>query len=169
MSARKLSLGTSPAIVSSGSPCLRQRASRRSASKNPSCPIAPRKSSFHERATAANYSIIQGSLDARCSGKDLHGWALPRNQRSDRFQRIALLRKPRKPPIRVEKSQLPHPFAPQNHVLANEIRIAPRRSQFFEVPGLSIGSLDHRQVCLLKSTYFKNDRPFPIRSNIGRI
>ena len=41
MSARKLSHGTSAAIASSGSPFSDNAASRRSASKNPSCPIAP--------------------------------------------------------------------------------------------------------------------------------
>src|SRR5271157_4875758 len=58
---------------------------------------------------------------------DIGAEALPRNQRSDHFQRIALLRQHRKPPIRVEKSQLPHR-------LAIKIRIAPHCSQFFEAP-----------------------------------
>jgi hypothetical protein len=39
MSARKLSRGTSAAIVSSGSPFFDSAANRLSASKNPGCPI----------------------------------------------------------------------------------------------------------------------------------
>jgi hypothetical protein len=42
------------------------------------------------------------------------------------------------------------PMYPQNHVLANEIRIAPRRSQFFEVPSreLSGEKAYYRKDCL---------------------
>ena len=93
---------------------------------------------------------------------DIGAEALPRNQRSDRFQRIALLRQRRKPPIRVEKSQLPHPFAPQNHVLANEIRIAPRRSQSFEVPLIKTASPGEPKATKV-SMY-----GFPYRSNVVR-
>ena len=62
MSARKLSHGTSAAIASSGSPFFDNAESRFSASKNPSCPIAPlrRITSSHTRfaqlGAAANYS-----------------------------------------------------------------------------------------------------------------
>src|ERR1700680_858636 len=41
ISARKLSNGTTRAIISSGSPFAVIAASRRSASKNPNCPIVP--------------------------------------------------------------------------------------------------------------------------------
>src|ERR1700678_4443342 len=41
ISARKLSNGTTRAIISSGSPFAEIAASRRSASKNPNCPIVP--------------------------------------------------------------------------------------------------------------------------------
>src|SRR5580704_3223563 len=67
ISARKLSNGTTRAIISSGSPFAVIAASRRSASKNPNCPIAPHprillchKSDSHKFAEVA---IFRGALN----------------------------------------------------------------------------------------------------------
>jgi hypothetical protein len=60
--------------------------------------------------------------------------ALPRHQGRNRLQRIAFLGQRRKPPVRVEKSQLPHRSAPPNHVLTHVTRTARNDSQLFEAP-----------------------------------
>src|SRR6478752_5853121 len=65
ISARKLSHGTSAVIASSGSPFSDNAASRLSASKNPSCPIArSAESRPHERDSHSTkrQPIIRGAL-----------------------------------------------------------------------------------------------------------
>src|SRR6185503_20992134 len=66
ISARKLSHGTSAVIASSGSPFSDNAASRLSASKNPSCPIArSAESRPHERDSHSTKQqpIIRGALN----------------------------------------------------------------------------------------------------------
>src|SRR5216683_3166566 len=64
ISARKLSNGTTRAIISSGSPFAVIAASRRSASKNPNCPIVP-----HPRILLSQLRFAQirgGRYFSRC-------------------------------------------------------------------------------------------------------
>src|SRR6476660_9319804 len=65
ISARKLSNGTTRAIISSGSPFAVIAASRLSASKNPNCPIVPtRESCCHNSDShkSAEIAIFRGPL-----------------------------------------------------------------------------------------------------------
>src|SRR5271169_7255924 len=65
ISARKLSNGTSRAIISSGAPFAVIDASRLSASKNPNCPIVPtRESCCHNSDShkSAEVAIFRGAL-----------------------------------------------------------------------------------------------------------
>src|SRR6516162_4233468 len=65
ISARKLSNGTTRAIISSGSPFAVIAASRLSASKNPNCPIVPtRESCCHNSDSykSAEVAIFRGPL-----------------------------------------------------------------------------------------------------------
>src|SRR5215470_5142705 len=67
ISARKLSNGTTRAIISSGSPFAVIAASRLSASKNPNCPIVPtRESCCHNSDShkSAEVAIFRGPLQA---------------------------------------------------------------------------------------------------------
>src|SRR6476646_10295123 len=66
ISARKLSNGTTRAIISSGSPFAVIAASRLSASKNPNCPIVPtRESCCHNSDShkSAEIAIFRGPLE----------------------------------------------------------------------------------------------------------
>src|SRR4249920_4215159 len=75
ISARKLSHGTSAVIASSGSPFSDNAASRLSASKNPSCPIArSAESRPHERDSHSTkrQPIIRGALKRMLSAPGLH-------------------------------------------------------------------------------------------------
>src|SRR5580704_18919481 len=67
ISARKLSNGTTRAIISSGSPLAVIAASRRSASKNPNCPILPTRESCCHHSDShkfAKVAIFRGALAA---------------------------------------------------------------------------------------------------------
>jgi hypothetical protein len=66
ISARKLSNGTTRAIISSGSPFAVIAASRLSASKNPNCPIVPTRESCCHHSDShkfADVAIFQGALN----------------------------------------------------------------------------------------------------------
>src|SRR5271170_555046 len=66
ISARKLSNGTTRAIISSGSPFAVIAASRLSASKNPNCPIVPtRESCCHNSDShkSAEVAIFRGAQE----------------------------------------------------------------------------------------------------------
>src|SRR6516225_12181865 len=65
ISARKLSNGTTQAIISSGSPFAVIAASRLSASKNPNCPIVPTRESYCHNSDShksAEVAIFRGPL-----------------------------------------------------------------------------------------------------------
>src|SRR5579871_3843683 len=53
---------------------------------------------------------------------DLSPKALERHHASNHFQRIALYRNRRKPPVRIEKSELPHRPHTANHVVTSQTR-----------------------------------------------
>ena len=65
---------------------------------------------------------------------DLRAETLERHYASDHFQRIALRGNRRKPPLRIEKSKLPHRPRTANFAVTTQICKKSRSSLFFEVP-----------------------------------
>src|SRR5262249_44131274 len=82
---------------------------------------------------------------------DLRTEALERHHASNHFQRIALRGNRRKPPVRIQKSELPHRPHTPNLVATTQIRTNSRRSLFFEVPYSQTQSHLPRHCCSVEN------------------
>src|SRR6516162_8042392 len=95
ISARKLSNGTTRAIISSGSPFAVIAASRLSASKNPNCPIVPTRESCcpnSDSHKSAEVAIFRGPREIIAGLGSAAVWpVVARAQQGDRVRRIGVL------------------------------------------------------------------------------